>query len=204
MDPQGLPTQDIAAVQSGSPGSLLCEANHSQLVVVDIQSKLGAAMPAKVLNRVVQNTTLLLKAANLFNVPVLASEQYPQGLGPLEPSVSEYLPASTKRFAKTCFSCTGADGFLTTIHENRCPQVIITGMEAHVCVLQTAIELRNQGLVVFVAEDAVCSRKLENYQNALIRLYQVGITLISAESVIFEWLKDANHEYFKTLVNLLR
>jgi nicotinamidase-related amidase len=204
MDPQGLPTQDIAVVQSGSPGSLLCEANHSQLVVVDIQSKLGAAMPAKVLNRVVQNTTLLLKAANLFNIPVLASEQYPQGLGPLEPSISEYLPASTKRFAKTCFSCTGADGFLTAIHENRRPQVIITGMEAHVCVLQTAIELRNQGLGVFVAEDAVCSRKLENYQNALIRLYQVGITMISAESVIFEWLKDANHEYFKTLVSLLR
>ena len=151
MDPQGLPTQDIATVQSGSPSSLLCEANHSQLVVVDIQSKLGAAMPAKVLNRVVQNTTLLLKAANLLNIPVLASEQYPQGLGPLEPSISECLPASTKRFAKTCFSCTGADGFLTAIHENRCPQVIITGMEAHVCVLQTAIELRNQGLVVFVA-----------------------------------------------------
>jgi nicotinamidase-related amidase len=76
-------------------------------------------------------------------------------------------------------------------------------MEAHVCVLQTAIDLRNQGLQVFVVEDAICSRKLENYQNALVRAYQAGITMSSAESVVFEWLRDAKHEHFKTLVAML-
>lgn len=182
----------------------LCEANYSQLLVVDLQSKLGAAMPAKVLNRVVQNTALLLKAADLLAIPVLASEQYPQGLGPLEPTVAGCLPASAKRFEKTCFSCVGADGFLTALQENRRLQVIVTGMEAHVCVLQTAMELRNHGFQVFVVEDAICSRKLENYQNALVRIYQAGITMISAESVIFEWLRNANHTHFKTLVALLR
>ena len=165
---------------SEGAGPLLCEAIHSQLVVVDLQSKLGAAMPTKVLNRVVQNTAFLLKAADLLGVPVLASEQYPQGLGPLDPTVAGCLPASTRRFEKTCFSCVGADGFLTALQEHRRSQVIITGMEAHVCVLQTAIDLRNHGFQAFVVEDAVCSRKLENYQNALVRIYQAGITMISA------------------------
>jgi nicotinamidase-related amidase len=202
MDPQGLPIETTIASEDSA--SLLCEAHRSQLVVVDLQSKLGTAMPIKVLNRVVQNTSLLLKAADLLGIPVLASEQYPQGLGPLEATVARYLPASTKRFEKTCFSCAGADGFLTTLQENRRPQVIVMGMEAHVCVLQTAIDLRNQGLQVFVVEDAICSRKLENYQNALVRAYQAGITMSNAESVIFEWLRDAKHEHFKTLVGLLR
>lgn len=203
MDPQGLPIKK-AALPSENPEPLLCEANRSQLVVVDLQSGLGAAMPTKVLNRVAQNTRLLLKAADLLGIPVLASEQYPQGLGPLEPSVAECLPASTKRFEKTCFSCAGADGFVTALQEHRRPQVILMGMEAHVCVLQTAVDLCNHGLQVFVVEDAICSRKLENYQNALVRIYQAGITMISAESVIFEWLRDAKHEHFKTLVALLR
>ena len=77
-------------------------------------------------------------------------------------------------------------------------------MEAHVCILQSALDLNAQGLDVFVVEDAICSRRLENYQNALDRLRQAGVRVVSAESVVFEWLGDANHPHFQAVQSLLR
>jgi nicotinamidase-related amidase len=183
---------------------LLIRADHSQLVSVDIQTKLGAAMPAKVLNRVVSNAALLLKSAQFLDIPALVSEQYPSGLGETLPAISEHLPTSVQRFEKTCFSCVGAQDFLPVLRESQRPQVILTGMEAHVCVLQTAMELLGHGFQVYVVEDAICSRKLENYQNALLRMKQCGVMVVSAESVLFEWLRDAKHAHFKAVQALLR
>jgi nicotinamidase-related amidase len=77
-------------------------------------------------------------------------------------------------------------------------------MEAHVCILQTAMDLCEQGFQVFVPEDTVCSRRLENYQNAFMRMQQAGVIVSSAESVVFEWLRDARHEHFKAIAELLR
>ncbi len=187
-----------------SAADLLCHRDQAQLIVIDIQAKLGSVMPAKVVNRVVQNTGLLLKAAGLLGVPCVATTQYSQGLGPLEPAINEQLPASTARIDKTCFSCTGADGFLDAVRNNGRRQIVLTGMEAHVCVLQSALNLVAAGYRVFVVEDAICSRKLENYQNALVRLQQSGIIVVSAESVTFEWLKDSRDQHFKALSALIR
>jgi isochorismate hydrolase len=153
---------------------------------------------------VVLNTKLLLRACELLNVPVTASEQYPAGLGPTEPSVAESLPASTWRIEKTCFSCFEADGFADHVAAQKRDQVVLAGMEAHICVLQTAVHLKAAGYRVYVVEDAVCSRKLENYQNALERLRQSGIMVTSTESVVFEWLGDSRHAQFKTISQLLR
>ncbi|MGH8546124.1 MAG: isochorismatase family protein [Gammaproteobacteria bacterium] len=184
--------------------ALLCEAAKSQLVVIDIQAKLGATIPVKVLNRVIDNTVLLLEAGKTLGIPVLASEQYPKGLGPLDPRIIEHLPSGVQRFEKTSFSCVQANGFLDALRNAARPQVVLAGMEAHVCILQTAIDLSAQGFEVFVAEDALCSRKLENYQNALARMQQSGVVVLSAESVVFEWLRDAQHEHFKAIAKLLR
>ncbi|MGH8509269.1 MAG: isochorismatase family protein [Gammaproteobacteria bacterium] len=184
--------------------ALLCEAAKSQLVVIDIQAKLGASIPVKVLNRVIDNTVLLLETAKTLGIPVLASEQYPKGLGPLEPRIIAHLPNGVRRFEKTSFSCVQASGFLDAVKNTARPQIVLAGMEAHVCILQTAMDLRALGFDVFVAEDALCSRKLENYQNALSRMQQSGIAVLSAESVVFEWLRDARHEHFKTIAKLLR
>jgi hypothetical protein len=181
----------------------LCEAGKSQLVVIDIQTKLGAAMPAKVLNRVLQNTRLLLQTAELLDVPVHAAEQYPKGLGPLEPKVCECLPAGVHRWEKTAFSCARADGFVASLRDAGRTHIVVTGMEAHICVLQTVVDLVAQGFTVFIAEDAVCSRKLENYQNALFRMQRSGASVVSAESVVFEWLGDARHDRFKAVAALL-
>ncbi len=181
-----------------------CDQKTSQLLVVDIQEKLGAAMPEKVLQRVVRNVVLLLNAAALLEIPVTASEQYPKGLGPTDPRIAQSLPPAGRRLEKTCFSCVGAAGFEPVLVDAGRPQVVVVGMEAHVCVLQTAIDLAAAGMQPFVVEDAMCSRRLENYQNALARLRQAGIMVTNAESVIFEWLRDARHDQFKAVSALLR
>ncbi len=190
--------------QNNPPAGLLIRADDSQLVIIDVQTKLGAPMPTKVLNRVFSNVNLMLRSAQLLEVPVLVSEQYPSGLGETLPAISEHFSPAVQRFEKTCFSCAGAEGFMPALREARRSQVVLAGMEAHVCVLQTAMELLQQGFQVYVVEDAICSRKLENYQNALLRMKQCGVLVVSAESVLFEWLRDAKHEHFKAVQALLR
>ncbi len=181
-----------------------CRTPDSVLVVVDIQQRLGDAMPTKVLNRVILNTTLLARSAGLLQVPVLHTEQYPQGLGPTHAEVARALPDGTGRVEKTAFSCWGDAGFRDALAGSGRRQVILTGMEAHVCVLQTALDLAAAGLEVFVVEDAICSRRLENYQNAIDRMRQAALAVVSAESVVFEWMEASTHPHFKAIQSLLR
>lgn len=173
-------------------------------MVIDLQEKLGAAMPEKVINRVIKNTVLLLSSAGQFGIPVTITEQYPKGLGVLLPAISAAAPAQSTRLEKTSFSCVGVSGFETVAQNCARTQIIVTGMEAHVCVLQTALDLHTAGRQVFVVEDAVCSRRLENYENAIYRLRQAGVTVTNSESVVFEWLRDAQHAQFKAISALLR
>ena len=181
-----------------------CSAADSLLLIIDVQERLGEAMPAKVLNRVLLNTTLLAKSAGLLGIPVLKTEQYPQGLGATHATVASALPAGTTAFEKMSFSCCDAAGFAEAIADSGRRQLILVGMEAHVCVLQTAFDLAGARFDVLVVEDAICSRRLENYQNALDRLRQAHVQLVSAESVVFEWLRVASHPQFKTIQALLR
>ncbi|MGE0384557.1 MAG: isochorismatase family protein [Gammaproteobacteria bacterium] len=182
----------------------LVNVEQSQLVIIDVQDKLGAAMPSKVINRVINNTTLLLRVAGLLNVPVVVTEQYPAGLGATIADVAATIPATAVRLEKTSFSATGCEPFNAQVRTNTRSQVIIAGMEAHVCVLQTAVRLREAGYEPLVVEDAICSRKLENYQNALERIRQNSITIVSTESIVFEWLADKNNPQFRAVSGLLR
>lgn len=183
--------------------SALCCASDSQLLIVDIQKKLGSAMPSKVLNRVVLNTILLSGSAQLLDVPVLLTEQYPAGLGSTDDNVLAVLE-NYQSFEKTAFSATGAPGLTNTLEENARKQIVIAGMEAHVCILQSAISLLELGYQVFVVEDAICSRRLENYQNALDRMRQANVQVVSAESVAFEWMGDSTHAKFKDIQKSIR
>ena len=187
-----------------SGAAVKCDADQAVLVVIDLQQRLGEAMPGKVLNRVILNTTLIARTASVLALPVLHTEQYPRGLGTTHPTVVDALPATTTAFTKMTFSCCGADGFSAAVTAIGRKQMVLVGMEAHVCVLQTALDLRLAGYDVFVVEDAVCSRRLENYQNALDRLRQCTVQVVSAESVIFEWLRSADHPHFKAIQALLR
>ncbi len=181
----------------------LCDRDRSLLVMVDMQEKLLGAMSADDRVHVLRQGKLLLRAASQLGVPVIATEQYPQGLGPTDAGLRETLPDTGRIFDKTCFSCCGADGFTTALDANR-PQVILFGIEAHVCLLQTALELQTLGKQVFVAEDAICSRNDAHKHNAVARMRQAGIIVTNSESVLFEWLRDARHEQFRTLSALLK
>ena len=184
--------------------SALCDRAESILVVIDLQERLAAAMPPDARERTVRNTGILLQAAGKLGVPALLTEQYRKGLGPTVSEVSSHAGESVRSFEKTCFSCRGADGFPSAISDTGRRQLVLTGMEAHVCVLQTAIELLGEGREVFVVEDACCSRLAANHQNAMNRLRQAGAVVANTESVLFEWLRDARHEQFKAISRLVR
>jgi nicotinamidase-related amidase len=183
---------------------MLNRAADSLLMLVDIQERLVAAMTDTDRQRVLRASGIVLQAAVALDIPIVVTRQYPQGLGHTHPELQALLPADVPVFDKTSFSCCGADGMLATLSASRRLQVVLVGMETHVCVLQTAAELQVQGLEVFVAEDAVCSRAESHRQNALARMRQHGISVTNVESVVFEWLKDASHEKFKALSKLVR
>lgn len=173
----------------------LARAGDSTLVVIDMQERLAAAMPAR--EAVVRAAGILLEAAARLQVPVMVTEQYPKGLGATVADVAGKIPEGATRIEKTCFS--GAGSLALTR-----PQVVLAGMEAHVCVLQTALELAAAGREVFVAADAVCSRTEANYANALARMQAASVVVTNTESVIFEWLRDAAHEHFRAISRLIR
>ena len=182
---------------------MTCDAGSSALVIVDIQTKLTGVMPVKVLARLQRYTGILIKAANILRIPVFVTEQYPKGLGKLEQDIAVLLADDVRRYEKTCFSCAGAAGFTDDLSSSGRKQIMLVGMEAHVCVLQTALDLQSLGYQIYVVAEAVCSRHRESYETALNRMRQAGVIIVNAESVLFEWLHDAKHPHFKEVQGLI-
>lgn len=189
----------------------LLEASRSVLVVIDLQGKL-----MEVIHRprvVIESTCRLMRLAEMFEVPVLLTEQYPKGLGPTHPEVSaafEALGTPKRSLAKTSFGCCGEPAFLKAVDELRPRlrsgprQVVVAGIEAHVCVMQTVLELLHRGNQVHVAWDAVSGRGEEYRRHALERMASAGAVLTNHESVGFEWARDKNHPRFRDLSSLLK
>jgi nicotinamidase-related amidase len=182
----------------------LASAADSVLIVIDFQERLAAAMDPAALKVATKNTAILLQSAVCLGIPVLATEQYTQGLGPTVAELATRLPPDTPRVEKTCFSCAGAEAFARVLESTGRSQAILTGMEAHVCVLQSALNLKTAGRDVFVVADACCSRNTDNHANAMDRLRAAGVSVANTESIVFEWLRDAQHPHFKALSALLR
>lgn len=173
---------------------LMCR-EKSALLVVDVQERLIPAIHA--CDEVLANCVWLAGVARQLAVPTVVSEQYPKGLGPTETTLRS-AASDAKWVEKVHFSCV-ADGCLvgTAVEERR--QLVVCGTEAHVCVQQTALELRWQGKEVFVVADAVGSRNPENKALALARMRAHGIEIVSREMVAFEWLHRAATEDFRTV-----
>ncbi len=182
----------------------LCHADDSVLVLVDVQQRLAASMPDESLAGLVAAATRLLQAADRLGIPVIVTEQYPAGLGTTLEELRDRLPAGHRLLDKTSFSCCGADGFEAHLQSLNRRQLVLTGMETHICVLQTALQLRAGGYTVFVAEDAVCARSAARSRNGIERMRQAGVIVSHSESVLFEWLGDARHEHFKAVSALLK
>lgn len=165
------------------PTSLLC--------VVDVQEKLLPAVPES--DRVVAAAGRLADAAGLLGVRCVLTEQYPRGLGRTAAALAARLPPPIEKLA---FSCCGAEAFAACLPAEL-ESVLLCGLETHVCVAQTALDLLARGLAVFVAVDAVASRHAIDHEVALRRLEGAGAVLTTSEAVLFEWCRSADHPRFR-------
>jgi len=189
----------------------LLDVNRSVLLVIDLQGKLMEMVYRN--NSLLAVSIRLLKLADLFEVPVLLTEQYPKGLGRTHPAALETFEAlkTPKQYLdKTAFGCGGDPQFIPLLNSLRPGlqpmdlQVVVCGIEAHICVMQTALALRHYGYPVHLCWDAISARGEEYYRNALRRMEQAGAVLTNHESVGFEWARDKNHPCFKPMSNLFK
>jgi len=181
----------------------IADSQNSILMVIDIQERLTSSMPAGVRDRVIEQVCVLLTATESLSIPVLVTEQYPKGLGPTEKALLDKLPDDTLVVEKTNFSSVKVGSVADSLQQSGRKQVFLVGMETHICVLQTALDLLKHGYEVFVVEDAVSSRAKGNQFNALQRLRLAGAVITNVESLLFEWLGDAQHPAFKKLAKLI-
>jgi len=177
------------------------EKEDALLAVIDVQEKLFSVMDQQ--EKMVKHIGLLVRTARRLNVPILMTEQYPQGLGPTIPPLKELL-GEVAPLSKLTFSCCRTEHFQSRLKEVGKRQVILTGMEAHICVLQTALDLLAAGFSVHLPIDAVCSRSKENWRVAVEQLKMAGAVITCAETVAFELLREAGTEEFKVLSKLFR
>ena len=186
-------------------GRARCARDRDTLLLVDLQERLMAAMPEADRERTVRNAGRMVEAARQLGIAVEVSRQYPRGLGdtvePLRSALAEAGSVATVT-DKTAFSCCGEATLQTRLSEH--PSVVIGGAETHVCVTQTALDLLDAGVTVFVVADVVCSRNPELRVNGLERLRAAGAVITNHESVLFEWLGDARAAEFKSVSQLLR
>ncbi len=174
------------------------------LLVVDVQEKLAAAMPPDTLATLVKNVGILLETARALGVRVVASEQYPKGLGPTLPAVAEKLGAvGVTPLAKMAFDACSDLAIARALSQSR-GAVVVVGMESHVCVFQTARELVKRGYATYVVADAVASRSEANRQLGLALAERAGAIVTGTETVAFDLLGRAGTDAFKTVSKLVR
>ncbi len=176
---------------------MLIRPEESILVVIDMQERLVPAMLAPA--RTLRNAALLIETAQELDIPVLLTEQYPAGLGATVPEIAR-VAGESRIFEKMHFSCMEDPEFSGAIQQYGRKQIVLTGMEAHICVVQTAASLLEAGYEVFVACDATASRSGESEQACLQRLSAAGVGIVTTEMVVFEWLGKAGTPAFKKLL----
>jgi nicotinamidase-related amidase len=174
-------------------------AKHGALLVVDMQEKLLDKIEDR--EQVIANTVLLVKVARLLGMPVLATEQYPKGLGPSVDAIVQMIP---ERGVKTTFHCCAVPQLLEQLYGRHVRHLTLAGIEAHVCVAQTALELSNLGFRVQVPADAVGSRHRVDWEFALRRLQHAGAVVSTTEAVVFEWAERSDRPEFKAISQLIK
>jgi nicotinamidase-related amidase len=183
------------------PHPCLLSEEKTILILIDIQEKLLKAMWRK--EDLILNVGKLIRAFRIMEIPILLTEQYPKGMGKTDLRISELLK-EIKPTEKLCFSCMGKDDFKKTLKSFGKEQVVLSGIEAHVCLLQTALDLLDQNYFVYVPYDGTSSRKESDYRNALDRMQNEGAVVGSVESAIFELLKVADSPVFKQILDIIK
>lgn len=175
---------------------MLMEKARSCLLVVDIQERLLPAIHQA--ERVIETTGWLMDIARQLQVPIVLSEQYPRGLGPTTAALRQRVPPESV-VEKLHFSCAAAPECRQHLSDLEVSQVVIAGMEAHVCVLQSAIGLGAQGYEVFVVADAISSRRAADAELGIERMRSAGVHIVNREMVAFEWLHQAGTDIFRDI-----
>jgi nicotinamidase-related amidase len=174
---------------------------NTVLVIIDIQDKLFRAMYEK--DRLLDNTRKLIEGCDVLDIPMLLTEQYPKGLGRTVPEIRQLIPEISP-IEKLSFSCWGDSGFYRALTGLGRKQVLLAGIEAHVCVYQTAADLAGAGYETQVVADCVSSRTRENRGISLQRIGDTGASITTMEMALFELLKTADNEKFRTISNIVK
>ncbi len=171
------------------------------LVVVDVQGSLVDIVSRTEL--VLPNTLKIIRGCQALGLPILATAQVPEKLGPVLPEIKNALEGS-EPISKSAFSALREPAFLTELAQTSRKQVLLTGIETHVCVFQTGLDMRDSGYEVYVLGDAVFSRTEENYQLGLARLHDAGAIVSSTEMALFELMRTSRHPAFRTISKLVK
>jgi nicotinamidase-related amidase len=175
--------------------------NNTVLVIIDIQEKLFRFIHQR--ENLIDNVQKLLRGILVLNIPVILTEQYPQGLGSTLPEIKQLI-SEIEPIPKLSFSCCGDENFVRKLEATGRRQVLISGIETHVCVYQTVADLIKAGYEVHVVTDTVSSRTQENKKTGLNLMSSMGAALTSTETVLFELLKIASGENFKAISRIIR
>jgi nicotinamidase-related amidase len=184
-------------------GKFKLEPAKALLLVIDVQERLCAAMDPNALRQLTRNAGILLQSAKELAIPVMFTEQYVKGLGSTLAELKERAPAAPFH-EKLTFSSCGNEDFIRQLKESGRTQLIVCGMETHVCVLQTVIDLLGDGFTVHVVKDAVLSRSNDNKQTAIEAMALAGAVPTCTESVVFQLLKIAGTDTFRKLSKLVK
>ena len=179
----------------------MLQISDTALVIIDVQGRLASIVHEK--EELFRNLQILIGGAKALELPILWLEQYPKGLGPTVPEVADLL-AGQEPLEKLCFSACGQEHFPEKLRESGRRQVLIAGIETHVCVYQTTRDLLDRGYHVEVVADAVSSRQVENKEIALVRIRDEGAAVTSVEMALFELLRTAEAKQFKEIARLVK
>jgi len=183
-------------------GKFKLDAGNAVLLVIDIQERLVPAMPQEVYLRLRDTVEMLVSGAELLGVPVVTTEQYPKGIGHTVPELAN--ACKDNLIEKVSFGCCGEPNFLAALKDLGRSQVIIAGMEAHVCVYQTVLGLLEDGYHVHLLRDAICSRNKTDYLSGMDNAAQAGAVVTTAETVLFQMLQKSTHAQFRAVSKLVK
>jgi len=180
---------------------LLADADESVLVLLDLQPAVLKAIPGS--DALVARSAFLLRVAQELGIPVVQSEQNPNGLGKTDERLQSLLRGPAK-VEKTTFSAAGCPAFVAALEATRRRQIVVTGIETHICVAQTLCELAEKGYETFACVDAIGARSPDRHAAGLDRLRGAGVALSHSESVVYEWLRESTHPRFRDVLRIVK
>jgi len=176
--------------------------DNTALLVIDVQGKLAQLMYQK--DNLFANLEKIIRGAQVLEIPIIWTEQVPEKLGQTTPAIAELLVKSAEPISKASFSCCGIEPFMTELQALQRRQILISGIETHICVYQTAVDLLDMGYEVQIVADAVSSRTAENRQIGLERLKEIGAIITNTEMALFELLRIAEGDKFRQITKIVK